>query len=170
MFLWMKNKAPVWLACGIVVGVALGGIIPHAPLHTVATDRQDTLALSTGQVDDGVEAVFTLDFLTGDLHGAVLNPGTRTFTATYHRNITEDLKVETGKNPKYVMVTGQTYLRTGSNFRLSPCAIYIAELTSGNMAVYSFAYNPSVISRPGYTAPQEFIPLQVVPFRSAAIR
>ena len=30
-------------------------------------------------VDDGIEAVYMLDFLTGDLRAAVLNPNTRNF-------------------------------------------------------------------------------------------
>lgn len=163
---------------GILIGGAvgcaamcllLGGWSPRT-LSASATDRAETFAMATGTVDSGVEAIFTLDFLSGDLNGAVLNPGTRTFTATYHRNIAGDLQVEAGRQPKYALVTGQSYLRTGSNFRLAPCAIYIAELTSGKMAVYTFAFNPTQITRSEMSPPGEFVLLQVVPIRSLPVR
>ena len=107
------------LGLGCVLGLALSQLLPLAPLHAVATDRQDMLALATGEVEPGVEAVFVLDFLSGDLRAGILNPETHTFTATYFRNIVADLKVETGKTPRYLIVTGGVYLRTKSNWRLA---------------------------------------------------
>jgi hypothetical protein len=154
----------------VVLGLVLGRWLSPAPLHAAATDHGDTFALATGQVDNGIDAVFMLDFLSGDLRVAVLNPTTRGFTVTYHRNISADLKVEAGKTPKYALVVGQSYMRTFSNWRLAPCAIYVAEVTSGNLAVYTFAYNTSMTSRPGAMPPQPIVPLLVLPFRSAVVR
>jgi hypothetical protein len=162
-------KPAVWMALGAIVALAAVSFFPQERLLAVATDRQENFAMATGSVDAGVEAIFTLDFLSCDLHGAVLNPGTRTFTTGYHRNIAADLGIEAGKNPKFVMVTGQSYLRTGSNFSLAPCALYIAELNSGKMAVYTFAFSPTTLSKPTMNA-GEFVLLQVVPIRSLAIR
>src|SRR5690348_6334947 len=110
-----------WMACGAIFALSFVSFLPHESLLAVATDRQDSFAIATGAVDSGVEAIFTLDFLSCDLHGAVLNPGTRTFTSAYARNIAADFQLEAGSNPKFVMVTGQSYLRTGSNFSLAPC-------------------------------------------------
>ena len=165
----ISSKSALGLIVAFLMGAGLGGL-PPAPLHAVATDRQENFAMATGSVDEGIEAVFTLDFLTGDLRGAVLNPHTRTFSVTYHRNILADLKVDGGKAPKFLMVTGQSYLRTGSNFNLSPCAVYVAELTTGNLAVYSFPFSGNSLSRPGNTPTQEFVPLEILPFRTNTIR
>jgi hypothetical protein len=165
-----KTKRAAWLGAGMLVGLVIGSLFPQSPIHATATDRQDTFAMATGLLDEGVEAVYTLDFLTGELRGAVLNPSTRTFGALYQRNISEDLKVEPGKNPKYVMVTGNVDLRSGGQFQFGDSVIYIAELGTGNLGVYAVPFNPSVLSRPGPAPPASFFPLQVVTFRTAAVR
>ena len=88
-----------WLGIGIVIGMVIGVVLPHAPLHATATDRQDTFAIATGMVDDGIEAVYMLDFLTGDLRAAVLNPNTRTFSSTFQRNIARRPESRAGQEP-----------------------------------------------------------------------
>ncbi len=130
-----------WLGIGIVIGLVIGGVLPHAPLHATATDRQDTFAIATGMVDDGIEAVYMLDFLTGDLRAAVLNPNSRTFSSTFQRNIAPDLKVEAGKNPRYLMVSGAVDLRGGAGGgQFGNSALYVAELSTGNMGVYALPW------------------------------
>ncbi len=71
-----KSKRATLLCGGVVLGIALSQLLPLAPLHAVATDRQDTLAIATGEVEPGIEAVFMLDFLSGDLrrHSQPRNP------------------------------------------------------------------------------------------------
>ena len=68
-----KQSWPVWLAIGLLVGFVIGGLWPDTPLHAVATDRTENFAMATGFVDDGVEAIYFLDFLTGTLRAAVLS-------------------------------------------------------------------------------------------------
>ena len=165
-----KLKRAIMLGGGIMLGIAISHLFPLAPLHAVATDRQDTLAIATGEVEPGIEAVFMLDFLSGDLRAGILNPETHTFTATYYRNVVADLKVEIGKTPRYLLVTGGVYLRTKSNWRLAPCAVYVVELTSGKMAAYSFAYNSSFLSRPSMLPPMELLLMDSVAIRTTAIR
>jgi hypothetical protein len=165
-----KSRRATLLCGGVVLGIALSQLLPLAPLHAVATDRQDTLAIATGEVEPGIEAVFMLDFLSGDLRAGILNPETHTFTATYFRNIVSDLKVEIGKSPRYLLVTGGVYLRTKSNWRLAPLAVYVVELTSGKMAAYSFAYNSSFLSRPSMLPPMELLLMDSVPIRTTSIR
>ena len=53
----MLKQNLVWLVAGIAIGVFCGGFVSHAPLHAVATDRQDNFALATVPVDDSQEAV-----------------------------------------------------------------------------------------------------------------
>jgi hypothetical protein len=165
-----KAKRAALLCAGIALGLVLSRLLPIASLHASATDRQDMLAVATGEVEPGVEAIFMLDFLSGDLRAGILNPETHTFTATYFHNVMADLKVEIGKTPRFLMVTGGVYLRTKSNWRLAPCAVYVVELTSGKMAAYGFAYNSSFLSRPSMLPPMPLILMDVLPVRTTAIR
>ena len=77
---WMTRSRGMWLVVGVVVGVAVASVWPRTMLQAVATDRAENFAIATGSADGEVEGVFTLDFLTGDLTGAVLSPNTMNFT------------------------------------------------------------------------------------------
>jgi hypothetical protein len=167
---WLNSKRVVWTATGIIIGLILGGFIPDSPLHAVGTDRQENFALATGMVDEGVEAVYMLDFLTGDLRAAVLNPTSRQFANFYQRNITTDLKVEKGKSPRYVMITGEADLRGGGQGQFASSVLYVAELSSGYMGVYALPFSPAALTRGGGGQTQFLIPLQVVAFRTGAVR
>ncbi|HWA98853.1 MAG TPA: hypothetical protein VG713_10195 [Pirellulales bacterium] len=161
----------VYLGLGLAIGLAVGFFWPQADLHAVATDRAESFAICTGQADGGHEAIFTLDFLTGDLSGAIINPTNHQFSAAYRRNIMADLKVEPGKNPKFVICTGQVDLRPISNVQYGNCVVYVAEVTTGMMGIYAFPYNPSVVnSNRGGPVASSFEALQIVPIRNAAVR
>ena len=69
MVRWKQYRWLVAVGIGLVAGLVLSGFWPHTPLYAVATDRIETFAMATGPVDDEVEAVYFLDFLTGDLAG-----------------------------------------------------------------------------------------------------
>lgn len=159
-----------WLGLGIVVGMAIGGFLPHAPLHAVATDRAESFAMATGMLDQGVEAVYTLDFLTGDLGAAVLNPNARRFTATYKRNILQDLKIQPGNNPRFLMVTGAADLRSQGQMQFGASVVYVAELGSGMMGVYALPFNPAMLNNNTAQVSGEFVPVFAAPFRTAAVR
>ena len=166
----LLHSSLLGLVAGCLLTVGVMNFTAPSTLHAVATDRQENFAIATGMVDVGIEAVYTLDFLTGELKAAVLNSHTRSFTVSYQRNIMADLGIEPGKTPKFAMVTGQTHLRTGASFKLAPTVVYVAELTSGKMGVYAFVYSQNNLSRPEMTATQEFVCLQVIPIRGSAIR
>ncbi len=161
----------LWLAAGVFIGVIAGAFWARTPLQATATDRSESFAICTGSADGSMEAVFTLDFLTGELSGAVINPTTRQFTATYKRNIMSDLKVEPGKTPKYVMCTGTGELRPVGNMQYGNSFVYIAEVTTGLLGIYAYPFNPAIQNNNrGGTITSEFIPLQIVPIRQAAVR
>lgn len=131
----LRRGWPVWLVLGLIAGVMIGQFWPNTPLHAVATDRVDNYAIATGPVDEDMEAVFFLDFLTGTLKAAVLSRDSRTpkFRAFYEANINADLArtitvlnagrggggtrkgrgtvamagmVQVPQSPSYLMVTG----------------------------------------------------------------
>jgi len=162
---------PVWLGFGLLVGLALSGFWPHTPLHAVATDHVEKFAIATGPVDDGVEAVYFLDFLTGTLKCAVLSNQTRNFQAIYTANIYGDLaeviklknleidtankamqrggggmrpRIEIPQNPSYMLVTGLIDIRRGAAVRLRPglAAVYVAETNTGIVLAYVVPWSP----------------------------
>ena len=52
------------------------------------------------------EAVYFLDFLTGNLSAVVLGRQGNGFTAFYQYNVLNDLGVDPARNPRFMMVTG----------------------------------------------------------------
>lgn len=166
---WQRNPI-LWLAFGLVLGVLISGFWPHTPLHAVATDRFDNFAIATGPMDEAVEAIFFLDFLTGDLRAAVIGDQTGTFTSFYQYNILQDLEVDPSKNPRFLMVTGYADLRRGSaRMRPGRGVVYVAELTSGKVAAYAVPWNPQARAA-GQVFKGSLIRLDVTQFRTAAVR
>lgn len=168
----------VWLVAGLLLGAAavrwLGPnqvILPLTPAHATATDRYDNFALATGPLDEDVEGVFILDFLTGDLKATVLSPQLGRFNAFYQRNIIQDLGIDPTKNPRYLMVTGVVNLRRGLGQTARPgaCAVYIAELTTGKIAAYAIPWTPQFYNA-GVPVQGELIPLDITQFRQAVVR
>jgi hypothetical protein len=161
-----------WLGCGLVLGLVLGGFLPHAPLHAVATDRHENFAIATAAMDDGVEGVFFLDFTTGNLQGAVINPLRGAIGITYSRNVQADMKVDLSKSPKFMMVTGAMEVRgPGGSGQYAQSVVYVAEASSGIIACYAMPFNRAVLNNAaGAAAPAEFLPMFVGPFRQAVIR
>lgn len=133
----------VGILCGLVVGLNLAGLWPQIPVHAVATHGQENFAICTAPMDADVEGVYLLDFLTGDLKCAVLSEQTGKFNSLFEHNVAKDLEVASGKNPKFLMVSGITELRRGANqLQPSRAIIYVAEVTSGNMAAYGIMWSP----------------------------
>lgn len=164
-----------YLALGLLIGglagLLLGILWPQNAALGVATDRYDNFAIATGPLDNEVEAVYFLDFLTGDLKAAVLNINTATFSAFYSYNILNDLGVDPAKNPRYLMVTGMAEIRRagGSQIRPGASVVYIAELTTGKVAAFGVPWSPELHKR-GAPFQGQLIPLDVTRFRSATVR
>lgn len=167
---WFRTRRAAWMGAGIVVGLIVGGLLPDSPLHAVATDRTESFAMATGEVEPGIEALYTLDFLTGDLSAYILNPGARVFGNSYRHNVLQDLKVQQGQSPKFMMVTGHAYLRTGGNIQMSRAVVYVSEVNSGYLAAYVLPYNPAAIVRTTLPNAQDLLLLNVIPIRTAPIR
>ena len=132
-------------AAGLSLGLIMGGLWPKTALHAMATDRVDTYAMATGMVDEDVEAVYFLDFLTGELRALVLGKQMGGMSGIYSLNVAADLGIDPAKNPRYMMVTGVVSLRRGgSRMQASRAVVYVAEVTSGKMGAYAIPWNPSL--------------------------
>jgi len=164
----MLNSRGVWLVTGVVLGAVLGlcsaGVWPQVPLHAVATHGQDSFAIATGPVDSDVEGVFFLDFLTGELRGAVLNNQLKKFNSFYQYNVSKDFP--TAKNPHYLMVTGMQR-PVGENVGSS--VIYIGELASGQVNAYGIPYSTAA-AQTGATQKFTFVLLDRIKFRTVVVR
>jgi hypothetical protein len=158
-----------WLVATLVVGMAMGSLAPYTPLHAVATDHNDRFAVATGALDEVTEAIYYLDFATGELRAAVINPVTRRFNAFFNANVQAALRTDAAKNPKYLLVTGNTIFRTNAG-ALQPgnSVIYVAELTSGNLAAYNVPWSPN-FANTGTPIRMSMNLLDVIPIRTASL-
>jgi len=156
---------------GVVVGIVAARFWPQTPAHAVATDRGQNFAICTGPVDAGVEAFFFLDFLTGQLKGAVLSNQTRNFQTVYEANVFADLttviqaknaeiaqanaqlrrtgapprpEIQIPQSPNYLMVTGVADIRRGPSVGVRPgqTMLYVAETNTGIVLVYMVPWSP----------------------------
>jgi hypothetical protein len=173
MFQKLKESRGAWLAAGLAGGILLSSLMGdawHTPLHATATDRHENFALATGWMDDDVEAVYFLDFLTGTLRGYVLNVRAGQFTAYYEQNVMADLQVDPQKNPRFLIVTGgANILRGPGGVGFGTNVIYVAEATSGNLAAYAVPWVPGAATRPAVGMSAMKL-LQVIPLRGNVVR
>ena len=156
------------LAIGMLFAFMFAGCWPSAPLHAVATDRTDGFAIATGYCDESVEAVYFLDFLTGDLSAAVVSKQNGHFNAFYTHNVVADLGINPARPPRFLLTTGTVDLRRtgGKTSALSRSLVYVAELQSGNVAAYAIPWSSSAWNA-GQTLRGQFTLLDVGRFRTA---
>jgi hypothetical protein len=148
------------MAIGVLVGLFLGHLAPDAPLHASATHGAEGFAIATGEVEPGLEAIYFLDNLTGELTGYVINRQTGTLTTAYKHNVLADLAADT-KNPKFLIVTGTIDLRMTTNrIAVGRSVIYVAESTTGKFAAYAVPWQSGRM-----LTPQP----QILPFKLLAV-
>jgi hypothetical protein len=161
------------LAVGSFFGFFAAGLWPNTPLHTMATDKIETFGICTGLAEDGYEAIYFLDYLTGDLYSVVVGRGSNGYgvLASASANVLKDLNVDAGKNPKLLMVTGMSdLLRGGKGGGLIPSrsVIYVADVTSGMCAVYAMPCNSTAHARGVVVQKGNLFPIASFKFRNAA--
>ena len=157
------------LVLGLVIGLNIEGLWPSMPLHAAATHGIDKFAIATGLVDSSVEALYFLDFLTGDMRAAVINPKTGKFTSFFTRNIAQDFQ-GAGRNSGYLMVTGSANMPRGTNnYQYAQSIVYVAEAGTGQVAAYTIPWN-STMHAAGKPFYGEFQTLDRQQFRTAFVR
>lgn len=136
--LGFRASALVWLLLGVAGGVVATRWSMPAPLHAVASDHGQSFALATGALDEEIEAVYFLDFTTGELKANVLSLITRRFYGSFYANVIQDLKIDVTRNPQFAIVTGNASFRPGAGVvQPGNSIVYVAELTSGKLAAYA---------------------------------
>jgi hypothetical protein len=156
----VKNNRGIWMVIGVLAGLFLGNLAPNTPLHASATHGSEGFAIATGEVEPGLEAIYFLDNLTGELTGYVINRQTGTLTTAYKHNVLADLAADT-KNPKFLIVTGTIDLRMTTNrIAAGRSVVYVAESTSGKFAAYAVPWQSGRM-----LTPQP----QILPFKLLAV-
>lgn len=154
---------------GLIIGFGARGLWPNVPLHATATEGYESFSIATGFVDSGVEGLYFLDYLTGDLRGAVVNAKTGEFNAFFTKKIADDFS-SSGRSAKYLMVTGMADMPRGrAGFQPAKSIVYIAEASSGQVAAYIMPWNTSMASA-GKPQTGEFRLLDIKQFRTLEIR
>jgi hypothetical protein len=151
-----------WLVAGLFCGLCISYFWPHEPSWADATDRNEKFALTTVRMDGDTEAVFVLDFLTGRLQGTVFSTQGNMFVASYFRNLAEDFKVNPDVPAQYAIVSGLGSVQSRGQNQYAAAAIYVAELSSGMVAMYSLPYQQW--NRP-VPQPIPLVPVAQFPFR-----
>ena len=161
----------------LVVGVAIGaaltagwhGVSSMPRAHAVATHGSDNFAIATGLVDDEIEALYFLDYLTGDLRGAIVNRRNGQFTGYFRYNVLQDFEA-IGDPPRFLMVTGMANLPRGSGpTQIGKALIYVAEASSGQVAAYVMPFNSTLNASGAYQSGQ-FVRVARGSFRDAFVR
>lgn len=162
----LKDQRLAWLVCGFLAGLCVAYIWPHEQAYAVATDRDQRFAISTVEVGIGnPEAIFVLDFLTGRLHGAMLNPQSGVFTNFWFRSIAADFQVAgEGAKAQYAMIPGVGDLNSGRGVQIARGVLYVAELTTGKVVAYRFPFR---VSRTPLPEVGTLDPFAFFPFREA---
>ena len=141
------------IAIGTLSGVAMVGShsepslsdflgLPENAIHATATHGVDNFAIATGMLDDQTEAIYFLDFVTGELKGAAISRQTNKFSALYKRDIMKDFEKgedpEKNKDPRFLLVTGLGSIQQrGGQGRVGRSLIYVVEVNSGKVAAYA---------------------------------
>jgi len=132
------------VAVGFVAGAWFPrpGQLPKAQALTALAD--ESFAVCTVPIGAGAEALFMLDFETGDLSGGVLGAGSPPrFAGAYKHNVLKDLGFKAGqvKNPKFLLVSGAADLQANGNAQFAPSVLYVTDSASGTTVAYGIPWN-----------------------------
>ncbi|MFN0054121.1 MAG: hypothetical protein ACKV0T_18225 [Planctomycetales bacterium] len=138
-----------WLVAGLLVGLGVAYYWPQERAYANTVDRDSQFVMITVPVgtnagaagfNDPMDGVFILDFLSGQLRGAVLNRQTGRFASLYSRDLAKDFQVDPKDEPHYAIVSGVAQSPNQQGVQFASGIIYVAELSSGKLAAYAFPW------------------------------
>lgn len=163
----LESNRVAWLACGLIAGLTIAYVCPHEPAYATTADRDTQFMMVTCPVGnaaagilDPMDGVFILDFLTGQLKGAVLNRGKQAFAAFYIRDLAKDFGVAGDEDPHYCIVTGYSQMNAQQGPAYASGVLFVGELTSGKVVAYAFPW-----VEPGFGQVTPLIPLDAFPWK-----
>ena len=150
---WKSGIITVLMLLMIGVGLRLGDYLlgSSQPIHATATDRLDNRIMATGNIMDGLEAVYLLEQNTGRLTAGILQRESQAFQGLYETNVNTELAkilqmaqtegqnpVIMPQNPKFTMVTGQLSVprTSGTGWQVPQSVLYVHELNTGYVMVF----------------------------------
>jgi hypothetical protein len=139
-------------AMGVVFASQWIGSTASAPivLHADTASAGKSISMATGIVDEGIEAFFVLDHLSGNLQCWIPNPRNLQLANIFVANVNEELGGEKQGAADYVMVTGRVdflpFARRGTMVPAG-CVCYVADGNTGKVVGYSFHYDQGSIKR-----------------------
>jgi hypothetical protein len=156
---------------GLLVGVWASSLREPSVVHAMTAHGSENKTLVTVPLDAGMEAIVTLDHVTADLTGYVLDRFSGQFFIRYRYNVAADFALRDGKRPRFIMVAGSADFRQFStNQRLANGVVYVAEEGSGQVVAYGLPWNTQF--RASNSGPQllRFLPMDFAQTRFAEIR
>jgi hypothetical protein len=142
-------------------------------LKAAASMGSDTFAIATGSVDEEVEGLFTLDFVTGDLQCFVMNTRTGALAGRFAINVNDAqiFGAKRGKKPSYLLATGHfvSSAAAGGGARPAACLCYVVDANSGEVAAFGFPWSRAVTTSGGVQS-TPMIPMGKWQARAAEIR
>ncbi len=132
----------LWFVCGILGGMLVSYFWPHEEALAVV-DRDSEAKFAMISVHTGPtagDAIFVLDFLTGRLFGAALNPQVGKFNQFYARNIMADFRLSPDIKPRFVLSTGNLNMAGGGRKQPAQGGVFIGELNTGRVIAYTFPF------------------------------
>ena len=140
-FPWVISLA--MLSLGVAVGAWAGR--PPVRVQAAAAAVQDSFAVCTAPVGDGMEGLFVLDFDTGDVSGGVLNQNSGNFTVGYRHNVLKDLGFKAGKvkHPKFLLMPGHVSFIGPQANKLAESVLYVTDVSTGVTAAYGVPWTIS---------------------------
>lgn len=138
----------VWLVLGIAIGGGLVWAWPTQHASAFTSDRNDKFAVTTALTGPTSEAVFVLDFLTGQVRGFALDRTASQYMWVYSRSVAQDFGVDPNKPARYALVSGMAQATGRGGAAFAPSYLYVAELSSGRVQAYAIPYRTQRGSTP----------------------
>ncbi len=165
------SKTASTVVCAFFAGVTLcllaSDRLPNTA-HGMTAHGTEKKTMVTVPLDAGMEAVVTLDHVTGDMTGYVINRITGQFFIRYRYNVSEDFPQHRGS---YLMAAGLADFRGfTSNERIANGVIYVSEETSGKVCAYAIPWNTQFAASGAPNRDLEFIPLDKAQTRFTQLR
>ena len=138
------------------------------PAHAMTAHGTDKKTMVTVPLDSGMEAVVTLDHVTGDMTGYVLNRVSGQFFIRYRHNVNNEFP---NHNGAYLMATGLADFRGfTSNARVASGVIYVSEENSGRVVAYAVPWNTQFAASGAPNQELSFITLDQAATRFTQLR